>query len=60
MQAEVMIACDFQNFKLQEPFLRQLFFELLGEIFDYLVANGRMKEKDVRSKFRQVVLLLYY
>ncbi|ESO06192.1 hypothetical protein HELRODRAFT_160347 [Helobdella robusta] len=25
-----------------------------GEIFDYLVANGRMKEKDVRAKFRQV------
>jgi hypothetical protein len=25
-----------------------------GEIFDYLLANGRMKEKEARSKFRQV------
>jgi len=29
-----------------------------GEIFDYLVTNGRMKEKDVRAKFRQVGLNL--
>lgn len=26
----------------------------LGEVFDYLVAHGRMKEKEARSKFRQV------
>jgi serine/threonine protein kinase len=29
---------------------------LIGEVFDYLVANGRMKEKDARLKFRQVCL----
>jgi len=26
-----------------------------GEIFDYLIKNGRMKESDVRAKFRQVL-----
>ena len=26
-----------------------------GEIFDYLLANGRLKERDVRIKFRQVI-----
>jgi len=25
-----------------------------GEVFDYFVAHGRMKEKEARSKFRQV------
>lgn len=25
-----------------------------GEVFDYLVLHGRMKEKEARSKFRQV------
>ena len=25
-----------------------------GEVFDYLVAHGRMKEKEARQKFRQV------
>lgn len=25
-----------------------------GEVFDYLVLNGRMKEKEARAKFRQV------
>ena len=27
---------------------------VVGEVFDYLVAHGRMKEKEARSKFRQV------
>ena len=26
-----------------------------GEVFDYLVAHGRMKEKEARVKFRQVL-----
>jgi hypothetical protein len=29
-------------------------FVYIGEVFDYLVAHGRMKEKEARSKFRQV------
>ncbi|KAJ3308850.1 MAP/microtubule affinity-regulating kinase 3, partial [Blyttiomyces sp. JEL0837] len=31
-----------------------------GEIFDYLVAHGRMKEKDARRHFRQIVSAIDY
>ncbi|KAI8830851.1 hypothetical protein BC829DRAFT_423361 [Chytridium lagenaria] len=31
-----------------------------GEIFDYLVAHGRMKEKDARRHFRQIISAVEY
>ncbi|KAI3638604.1 hypothetical protein MIR68_003102 [Amoeboaphelidium protococcarum] len=31
-----------------------------GELYDYLVAHGRMKEKDARVKFRQILSAVNY
>ncbi|KAI2656546.1 hypothetical protein H4Q32_013504 [Labeo rohita] len=31
-----------------------------GEIFDHLVAHGRMAEKDARRKFKQIVAAVYF
>jgi len=41
---------------MAEIFHSQISVETVGEVFDYLVAHGRMKEKEARSKFRQVSL----
>ncbi len=37
-----------------------IFFSMIGEVFDYLVSHGRMKEKEARAKFRQVRDVIIY
>jgi hypothetical protein len=36
------------------PALTPIWLLPAGEVFDYLVSHGRMKEKEARAKFRQV------
>ena len=31
-----------------------------GELYDYLVVHGRMKEKEARAKFRQILSAMSY
>lgn len=38
----------------------KIIFTFVGEIFDYLVSNGRMCENEARKKFRQLLSAIQY
>uniref|UniRef100_A0A2K6FJW5 non-specific serine/threonine protein kinase n=1 Tax=Propithecus coquereli TaxID=379532 RepID=A0A2K6FJW5_PROCO len=52
------IKVDLLTFR-KEPTLYVSISYKSGEVFDYLVAHGRMKEKEARAKFRQVWKIYY-
>uniref|UniRef100_A0A8C9ZBR4 non-specific serine/threonine protein kinase n=1 Tax=Sander lucioperca TaxID=283035 RepID=A0A8C9ZBR4_SANLU len=53
------------NSKGQGNFIRMMIYLVTeyasgGEIFDHLVAHGRMAEKDARKKFKQIVAAVHF
>uniref|UniRef100_H2YPH9 non-specific serine/threonine protein kinase n=1 Tax=Ciona savignyi TaxID=51511 RepID=H2YPH9_CIOSA len=55
------LACHLDSiFYAPTSILTKLYLSFLaGEVFDYLVAHGRMKEKEARAKFRQFFAMIY-